>query len=77
MKGKVMLMTEIKKENLEIVTQNCENFAAQIPDHVILRLAKFLLPKMQKELETEKIDIGTFADENANVYDSDRKEVIL
>ena len=74
MKGKVMLMREIKIENLEIVTQNCENFSAQIPDHVILRLAKFLLPKMQKELETEKIDIGTFADENANVYDIDRKE---
>ena len=73
MKGKVMLMTEIKKENLEIVTQNCENFSAQIPDHVILRLAKFLLPKMQKELETEKDAIGTFEEETTNVYDSDRR----
>ena len=76
MKGKVMRVTEsnIKEQNVEIVTKNYDNFAAQIPDHVILRLAKFLLPKMQKELETEKIDIGTFADENANVYDIDRKE---
>lgn len=76
MKGKVMRVTEsnIKEPNVEIVTQNCESFAAQIPDHVILRLAKFLLPKMLKELDAEKDAIGTFADENANVYDSDRKE---
>ena len=74
-----MRVTEsnIKEQNAEIVTKNYDNFAAQIPDHVILRLAKFLLPKMQKELETEQVDLGTFADENANVYDSDRKEVIL
>lgn len=76
MKGKVMRVTEsnIKEQNVEIVTQNCENFAAQIPDHVILRLAKFLLPKMQKELEAEKDAIGTFEEEITNVYDSDRKE---
>ena len=71
-----MRVTEsnIKEQNVEIVTKNYDNFAVQIPDHVILRLAKFLLSKMQKELETEKVDVGTFADENANVYDSDRKE---
>ena len=76
MKGKVMRMTEsnIKEQNVEIITQNCENFAAQIPDHVILRLAKFLLPKMLKELESEKDAIGTFEEETSNVYDSDRKE---
>ena len=76
MKGKVMRVTEsnIKEQNVEIITQNCENFAAQIPDHVILRLAKFLLPKMQKELEAEKDVIGTFEEETSNVYDSDRKE---
>lgn len=74
MKGKVMRMTEanIKEQNVEIITQNCENFAAQIPDHVILRLAKFLLPKMQKELE-ERDAIGTFEEETINVYDSDRR----
>lgn len=76
MKGKVMRVTEsnIKEQNVEIVTKNYDNFAAQIPDHVILRLAKFLLPKMQKELETEKDAIGTFEEETTNVYDSDRKE---
>ena len=76
MKGKVRRVTEsnIKEQNVEIVTKNYDNFAAQIPDHVILRLAKFLLPKMQKELETEKDAIGTFEEETANVYDSDRKE---
>ena len=70
-----MRMTEvnIKEQNVEIITQSCENFAAQIPDHVILRLAKFLLPKMQKELE-ERNAIGTFEEETTNVYDSDRKE---
>ena len=70
-----MRVTEsnIKEQNVEIITQNCENFAAQIPDHVILRLAKFLLPKMQKELE-ERDAIGTFEEETSNVYDSDRKE---
>ena len=76
MKGKVMRVTEsnVKEQNVEIVTKNYDNFAAQIPDHVILRLAKFLLPKMQKELETEKDAIGTFEEETTNVYDSDRKE---
>ena len=76
MKGKVMRVTEsnVKEQNVEIVTKNYDNFAAQIPDHVILRLAKFLLPKMQKELETEKDAIGTFEEETSNVYDSDRKE---
>ena len=75
MKGKVMRVTEsnIKERNVEIVTKNYDNFAAQIPDHVILRLAKFLLPKMQKELETEKDAIGTFEEETTNVYDSDRR----
>ncbi len=75
MKGKVMRVTEsnIKEQNVEIVTKNYDNFAAQIPDHVILRLAKFLLPKMQKELE-ERNAIGTFEEETTNVYDSDRKE---
>ena len=75
MKGKVMRVTEsnIKEQNVEIVTKNYDNFAAQIPDHVILRLAKFLLPKMQKELETEKDAIGTFEEETTNVYDSDRR----
>ena len=69
-----MRVTEsnIKEKNVEIITQNCENFAAQIPDHVILRLAKFLLPKMQKELE-ERDAIGTFEEETINVYDSDRR----
>ena len=70
-----MRVTEsnIKEQNVEIVTKNYDNFAAQIPDHVILRLAKFLLPKMQKELETEKDAIGTFEEETTNVYDSDRR----
>lgn len=76
MKGKVKRVTEsnIKEQNVEIITQNCENFAEQIPDHVILRLAKFLLPKMQKELKAEKDAIGTFEEETTNVYDSDRRE---
>ena len=75
MKGKVMRVTEsnIKEQNVEIVTKNYDNFAAQIPDHVILRLAKFLLPKMLKELEAEKDAIGTFEEETINVYDSDRR----
>ena len=75
MKGKVMRVTEsnVKEQNVEIVTKNYDNVAAQIPDHVILRLAKFLLPKMQKELETEKDAIGTFEEETINVYDSDRR----
>jgi len=73
MKGKVMRVTEanIKEQNVEIIAQNCENFAAQIPNHVILRLAKFLLPIMQKELETE--DIGTFDESETNVYDDSRR----
>ena len=76
MKGKAMRVTEsnIKEQNVEIVTKNYDNFAAQIPDHVILRLAKFLLPKMLKELDAEKNAIGTFEEETSNVYDSDRKE---
>ena len=34
-----------------VTTQNAEDYGAQLPEHVILRFARFLLPKIQEDLE--------------------------
>ena len=49
----VMPMPEkISQEQIvEVTTQNTENYCAQLPEHVILRFARFLLPKIQADLE--------------------------
>ena len=36
---------------VEVTTQKTEDYGAQLPEHVILRFARFLLPKIQEDLE--------------------------
>ena len=52
-KGGVTPMPEqISQEQIvEVATQNTEECGAQLPEHVILRFARFLLPKIQEDLE--------------------------
>ena len=43
---------QISQEQIvEVTTQKTEDSGAQLPEHVILRLARFLLPKIQEDLE--------------------------
>ena len=43
---------QISQEQIvEVTTQNIEECGAQLPEHVILRFARFLLPKIQEDLE--------------------------
>ena len=45
---------QISQEQIvEVTTQNTEDYGAQLPEHVILRFARFLLPKIQEDLETK------------------------
>lgn len=39
---------------VEVVTQPEEDYGALIPEHAILRFARFLLPKIQADLEKKK-----------------------
>ena len=40
-----------QEQIVEVTTQTEENYGAQLPEHVILRFARFLLPKIQEDLE--------------------------
>ena len=43
---------QISQEQIvEVTTQNAEDYGAQLLEHVILRFARFLLPKIQEDLE--------------------------
>ena len=43
---------QISQEQIvEVTTQNIKECGAQLPEHVILRFARFLLPKIQADLE--------------------------
>ena len=43
---------QISQEQIvEVVTQKDEENGAQIPEHAILRLARFFLPKIQESAE--------------------------
>ena len=39
---------------MEVVTQAEEDYGALIPEHAILRFARFLLPKIQADLEKKE-----------------------
>ena len=43
-----------QEQIVEVTTQNTENYCAQLPEHVILRFARFLLPKIQADLEKKE-----------------------
>lgn len=40
-----------QEQIVEVTTQTEENYGAQLPEHVILRFARFLLPKIQEDLK--------------------------
>ena len=43
---------QISQEQIvEVTTQTEEDYGAQLPEHVILRFARFLLPKIQEDLD--------------------------
>ena len=43
---------QISQEQIvEVTTQKTEDYGAQLPEHVILRFARFLLPKIQDDLD--------------------------
>ena len=43
---------QISQEQIvEVTIQTTEDYGAQLPEHVILRFARFLLPKIQEDLE--------------------------
>ena len=41
----------LEKQTVEVVTNVSEDYGMQIPEQVILRLARFLLPKIQENLK--------------------------
>ena len=43
-----------QEQIVEVTTQNTEDYGAQLPEHVILRFARFLLPKIQADLENNE-----------------------
>lgn len=45
-----------EEQIVETATQNTEDYGAQIPEHAILRLARFFLPKMQADLQQNEND---------------------
>ncbi|HIR31024.1 MAG TPA: hypothetical protein IAB83_03295 [Candidatus Faecousia faecavium] len=44
----------IEDQIVEVVTQPEEDYGTQIPEHAILRFARFLLPKIQADLEKKE-----------------------
>ena len=40
-----------QEQIVEVTTQDTKDYGAQLPEHVILRFARFLLPKIQEDLE--------------------------
>ena len=40
-----------QEQMVDITTQTEEDYGVQLPEHVILRFARFLLPKIQEDLE--------------------------
>ena len=42
-----------QEQIVEVTTQDTKDYGAQLPEHVILRFARFLLPKIQEDLDKE------------------------
>ena len=42
-----------QEQTVEVTTQKTADYGAQLPEHVILRFARFLLPKIQEDLENK------------------------
>ena len=51
-KGVTPMPEQISQEQIvEVTTQKTEDYGAPLPEHVILRFARFLLPKIQEDLD--------------------------
>ena len=51
-KGVTPMPEQISQEQIvEVTTQKNEDYGAQLPEHVILRFVRFLLPKIQEDLD--------------------------
>ena len=51
-KGVTPMPEKISQEQIvEVTTQDTKDYGAQLPERVILRFARFLLPKIQEDLE--------------------------
>jgi len=50
-KGVTPMPEKISQEQIVEVTTKTEDYGAQLPEHVILRFARFLLSKIQEDLE--------------------------
>ena len=42
-----------EEQTIEVVTNGSEDYGRQIPEQAIRRLARFLLPKLQENIEKE------------------------
>ena len=40
-----------QEQIVEVTTQSTEDYGTQLPEYVILRFARFLLPKIQEDLD--------------------------
>ena len=43
-----------QKQIVEVTTQNTDDYSTQLPEHVILRFARFFLSKIQEETEKKE-----------------------
>ena len=51
-KGVTPMPEQIFQEQIvEVTNHKTEDYGAQLPEHVILRFARFLLPKIQEDLD--------------------------
>ena len=54
-KGVTPMPEQISQEQIvEVTTQDTDNYGTQLPEHVILRFARFFLSKIQEEAEKKE-----------------------
>ena len=54
-KGVTPMPEQISQEQIvEVTTQNTDDYSTQLPEHVILRFARFFLSKIQEETEKKE-----------------------
>ena len=54
-KGVTPMPEQISQEQIvEVTTQNSDDCGTQLPEHVILRFARFFLSKIQEEAEKKE-----------------------
>ena len=54
-KGVTPMPEQISQEQIvEVTTQNTDDYGTQLPEHVILRFARFFLSKIHEEAEQQE-----------------------